>query len=471
MYIKSAHIKGIKCFENIDLEFKNAKQTGDPQSNWNVILGDNGDGKTTLLRAIAAGLMDAATAERLLDMKNLIREKESTASILVKWLWQQGDQLPDNSKNGDRKKLTVHYLVAGEGSALGRDEQAEYFSSARIIDPTSVNKKYFSGDSGSFDKISTDLDFLKRNVWKMENIGWISCGYGPFRRAVGPSTDTIKIEDQLQERFLTLFHEGAALTECESWLKDLERRALKGGKDSGQKKIFNEAMLIIKELLPNVDEIIIEDTVLFKWRGSSVSLRQLSDGYRSMFVFIVDMLHWFEKLKLPETGFREVNGVVLIDEIDAHLHPHWQRKIGFELIKIFPNIQFIVTTHSPFVAMAAGTGALTVLEKIKDDAVTANRSIESPRGWAVDRVLTNLFGMESLRDQDTAEKLIKYDELILAQQSGEISVNEIKELDKLKSTLNERLMGEWEAPKNKQLEKDLAFFARSYRKKMESEDA
>ncbi len=91
---------------------------------------------------------------------------------------------------------------------------------------------------------------------------------------------------------------------------------------------------------------------------------------------------------------------MLIDEIDAHLYPKWQRQVGFTFTKFFPNIQFIVTSHSPFVAMAAGDGAITVLEK-QGNVVTAKQSVPYVRGWAVEQVFIQLFGMLSLRDPET----------------------------------------------------------------------
>jgi len=107
------------------------------------------------------------------------------------------------------------------------------------------------------------------------------------------------------------------------------------------------------------------------WRGQInldnnrlINLNKLSDGYRSIFALIVDLLRWLEMLRSDiEIPLNEASGVVLIDEIDTHLHPKWQREIGFWLTKLFPNMQFIVTTHSPFVAMAAGKYALALKEK------------------------------------------------------------------------------------------------------------
>lgn len=82
MYIKSLHIKNVRCFEDITLNFKFRETLqDDPRLNWNVILGDNGDGKTTLLQAIAACLTDSATAGRLLDIGLWVRKSHPSACM------------------------------------------------------------------------------------------------------------------------------------------------------------------------------------------------------------------------------------------------------------------------------------------------------------------------------------------------------------------------------------------------------
>jgi hypothetical protein len=87
----------------------------------------------------------------------------------------------------------------------------------------------------------------------------------------------------------------------------------------------------------------------------------MSDGYRAALALMIDILRHLDKgysdtqLVTERDGHVIVSlpGVVLIDEVDAHLHPEWQRRIGFWLKERFPNIQFIVSTHSALVCQAA----------------------------------------------------------------------------------------------------------------------
>ncbi len=110
------------------------------------------------------------------------------------------------------------------------------------------------------------------------------------------------------------------------------------------------------------------DGVVFKDpNGSNLAINELSDGYRSILSLTFDLIRQMVSFfgykdvfrNLPKKGMNiDLPGVVIIDEIDAHLHPSWQKRIGYWLTKYFPSIQFIVTTHSPLVCHAAERGSV-----------------------------------------------------------------------------------------------------------------
>ena len=460
MYIKCVRLQEIKCFQDITLYFQSANQTGDPQSNWNVILGNNGDGKTTLLQAIAGSLMDATTAERMLKLQNWVRNGQQLARMTATVIQQDGDKQNGHQPKENKPDRTLQYLIAnGNQEIRGHDEALpQFFATASILEPMPDYRALFTHD---FESLFNDLDFLKRNAFRRQSKnGWISCGYGAFRRLSGFTNHSALVDDQLQKRFITLFEEGAALYDCEMWLKELDRKAAKSPAQSKMRHTLCEVKEIILELLPDapVDDIQIEDEVSFLWQGDQINLDQLSDGYRSMFALTVDLLRWLTILR-PDNSCKlnELNGVVLIDEIDAHLHPKWQREAGFLLTKVFPHIQFIVATHSPFVAMAAGEGALTLLER-DGHVVSAKQDVPYVRGWAINQVLTQLFGMIHLRDPETTRKLERYETLRFAHRAGKLNPSEMQELAELEVYLNDRLTGEPESPKRRALDHDLAFF-------------
>jgi energy-coupling factor transporter ATP-binding protein EcfA2 len=455
MYLRRAHLQNVKCFEDVDLRFESASETGDRQSNWNVIIGENGDGKTSLLQAIAACLMDATTADRLLKPSRWVRRDASDAKLGATLIQEPGTDttLGPPAKNQPHDRM-VEYRILNAGEQTKGASKTQFLPTATIVEPGEEYRALFGDD---LDRLVRDIDFLKRNAFSRDRLhaGWFSAGYGPFRRVSGASESTRATDDPLEKRFLTLFEEGAALIDCERWLKELERLALKSRKGSAQRATLADCKALIVKLLPEIEAVDIKKEVELSWHRHPTDLGGLSDGYRAMFVLIVDILRWLEATRpKPSQPLHEGRGVVLIDEIDTHLHPKWQRQAGFLLCETFPNLQFIVTSHSPFVAMAAGQSALTLLER-EDDLVRANQDLPYVRGWAADQILTQLFGLVSLRDPETEEKLETYERLRTRRRRGEITPGESTKLDDLERYLNERLAGESESPKNQALDEDL----------------
>ncbi len=471
MYIKKVELKNLKCFEDISIDFKAARKGKDRQANWNVIIGNNGVGKTSLLRAIAACLMDAETATRLLKPEGWVRSGEKMASLKSALVQEDGDSIPERQMDSElvKKDIQVQYLIIEAGQDMELDENltheimyelensdleedkyySPFFAVSTILEPVMPYIAFL--DRSTRASIQAHYNYISRSAFRRaKHNGWVSCGYGAFRRTSGVANEMLQVDDSLQKRFLTLYEEGAALFECESWLKELDRKALRSNPDSSERRTLKEAKEIICSLLLGVDEIAIEDEVIFKWQGQDANLKQMSDGYRTIFALAVDLLRWLEYLRPdPQIPINEVKGVVLIDEIDAHLHPKWQREIGFMLTKTFPNIQFILTTHSPFVAMAAGVGALTVLQK-EDNVITANQAIPSPSDWDAERVLTEIFDVDS-RTPKVEKELERYETLRFKAIKKELSSREKVEFEKLQKDLDRRLAGEEDSPLSKDI--------------------
>lgn len=128
-----------------------------------------------------------------------------------------------------------------------------------------------------------------------------------------------------------------------------------------------------------------------------VALRRLGFGYQSQIAWMVDFAsRMFERYPDSPDPLAEP-AVVLVDEIDLHMHPRWQRQIIGYLTERCPNTQFIVTAHSPLVVQAAA-GANIVLLRREGDHVVIDNDPEVMENWRVDQILTSeLFGVESAR--------------------------------------------------------------------------
>jgi len=170
----------------------------------------------------------------------------------------------------------------------------------------------------------------------------------------------------------------------------------------------------IAELLPKnarILDVSFDGAARFRIDGQVVPRAGLSDGYRSIVAFAGDLI-W--RLMQAYPGLDDPTrapGVVLIDELDAHLHPSWQRQIAGWLRATFPRLQFFVATHSPLIAIGAGEDACTLhLEMVEGE--TRVTPIDDLSAYDVDHALRSpAFGLESTHSPATDDKLRRYHEL------------------------------------------------------------
>lgn len=104
-----------------------------------------------------------------------------------------------------------------------------------------------------------------------------------------------------------------------------------------------------------------------------------------------------------EEGWHEKPAILLIDEIENHLHPTWQRRVIPALLEHFPGLQIFATTHSPFVVAGLKAGQVHVLKRDENGVVTASTNEQDVVGWTMDEVLRTLMGVEDPTDDDTAQ--------------------------------------------------------------------
>jgi energy-coupling factor transporter ATP-binding protein EcfA2 len=168
--------------------------------------------------------------------------------------------------------------------------------------------------------------------------------------------------------------------------------------------------------------------------GVPLELTQLSDGYQAIIVIVLDLMLRYAYLFLEENSLAG-SALVGIDEIDLHLHPRWQRTVLPQLTALFPNTQFVLTTHSPIVVQAAIDQGFTVLRLMeKDGAVTAqrlsNRLMKSLRGAEVGSLLfeAHLFGVGSRFSVEYGEIEKRADELQAKVSSGAARDADYREL-------------------------------------------
>jgi predicted ATP-binding protein involved in virulence len=136
------------------------------------------------------------------------------------------------------------------------------------------------------------------------------------------------------------------------------------GHPTAPQRMIETIEFVLHEFLNQIDSIRVEDNpprLLVNKGRQTLDLAQLSDGERSFLAMVIDLC---KRLARANPGIKTLDGegVVLIDELELHLHPTWQRGSVDKLRRIFPKIQFIATTHSPFVIQSLRPGELVNLE-------------------------------------------------------------------------------------------------------------
>ncbi len=217
--------------------------------------------------------------------------------------------------------------------------------------------------------------------------------YGTHRGRYSTETDKSTYE---RYGFMTLFNNDMTLPDPSDWL------AKQFLSNNGRPELSRENLeKVLSSLLENkvLIKLNAEQQIVYYEKGYQLTLKELSEGYRSVIIFVCDLL-----IKLSQSCaeghdvFKE-HGVVLIDEIDQHLHPRWQLTIVKKLRKLFPNIQFIMTTHSPVIILGSSDDAIFFRVERQEGSTTVS---EPYYRSSMDKMMLNTLITSSLFNLDTA---------------------------------------------------------------------
>jgi len=194
----------------------------------------------------------------------------------------------------------------------------------------------------------------------------------------------------------TLFNSNARLSDFQEWLLQLDY-SQKSGSEKSQKRLEKMHDLVRSDLFPGVTDFSFKKdgdnehvvVVFSAGKDGDVRFEELGFGYQTTLTWLADFCkRMFELYPDADNPLHE-EAVVLVDEIDLHLHPKWQRDLVPTLSKIFPNVQFIVTTHSPHVLQSMEDVNLYVLRRNAESGeIEAERSnVTNFTGWTVEEIL------------------------------------------------------------------------------------
>ena len=176
----------------------------------------------------------------------------------------------------------------------------------------------------------------------------------------------------------------------------------------------------------------------FNTPDGELPLNVLSQGTQSLIQWLARLLIGMaEYYDYPE-DLEATRGVLIIDEIDAHLHPSWQRRIIPTLTSHFPNLQIFCSTHSPLMLAGLEAGQVQLLERADDGKVTVSRNEQDVVGWSADEILQSFLDVRNPTDLETSGKIERLQQLRRMYRPTE---EQAKELERLRKTVRSDLIG------------------------------
>lgn len=443
MYIESIEIKNIRAIDSLKMRFE--KPAG-----WHVVIGDNGTGKSSVVRAIALALIGPEKSLALrLSWGDWLSAQQKTGSIKLQIVANADWDRTVDTKKASVKTSTIPVPLVLEFSrervgGFSNDFSDDFAKPHSIVALTS--------------NINAKTRPPRKEIWS-DYAGWFSAAYGPFRRFTGgnPEWNKVFYSSPKVGAHLSAFGEDVALTEALEWLRELDYQRLKQQEATDESSEAGRTLEYLKQfinesgLLPHdakLDRIEAEGPVFLDGHGNRVLVTQMSDGYRSILSLTFELIRQLVRVYSSDAVFWQMKknkleialpGVVVIDEIDAHLHPTWQTRIGEWFLKHFPKIQFIVTTHSPLICRAAATGSIYRLAapgaKHKSGEITGIERERLIYGNILDAYGTEVFGENISRSPESTEKMQELAALNLKSIMGEITLDEEEKLQELRQML------------------------------------
>lgn len=407
MRINSLHIKNFKCFEDIKLEFS---------PHFNVLIGDNASGKTSILDAASftIGTYFLGVRKATNDSKVELRALKQSEKRRVLTDTEVNYKLPFSVETNITLNGKDYIWSRGTDKVTGGSttyKEAEDFIQEAFQLCQNIFKEHDSTNLPIVAYYGTERLFNERAQRK------------PDRKKVAKTDgyDSALDPRSLEERFI-------------SWFAQEEDDVLKFNKNRG---LYNAFVNSISTMVPEWNEI------RFSWAhetilglmddGTWTSFDMLSSGYKSIVRLAGDIAYRAVKLN-PHNGenaVTETEGIVLIDELDMHLHPSWQKKVVGLLKQAFPKIQFIVTSHSPFVIQSVTHNELIKFNDHQVEEVSENVNLKG-----LEEIIEDEMDVKEPRRSEKYNAYLRLSEEYFNLVKKNIS-DDAEQLARVKSRLNE----------------------------------
>ena len=355
MFLKSITLQNVRSIAHLELKF--AGEAG--ARRWTLLLGENGCGKSSVLRAIALLLSGSEGIIELVDNPDV-------------WI-----------RNGQKK-----CRIAGVVQTASGEEREIEISMVR----GQSTKEVYVRNLESLEPIDRALMHSDHN--------YFVAGYGVSRRPPerGDAMYRRSNKNSRANSVASLFTSQNTLVSIEDWAMELDYESGRAGLAVVRKTLDT--------LLPGMELKGIDKKkrcLMFDTDDGPIPFSELSDGYQSMASWCGDLLHNITRKFPRNRDPLQARGVLLVDELDLHLHPVWRRQLIEFLDKTFPNLQVIATTHSALTAQQCREGELYVIQRSGTDHLPELVPFQGePRKMMLHQLLMSpMFGLETMDSVET----------------------------------------------------------------------
>lgn len=389
MYIERLHASDFRLFKQLDIKLN---------PGFNFIVGSNSSGKTSILRCISmctyfdsyADTRFKIDTEFWIDFKH--NDVNHRTGLGKGWInnendYRQGANLRDWFRPPtEGKNLILIYELEKKLNSfcplfIGAYRKLDYSSLVGMTKEPDLN--------------------IARRQYRQNSYNYLL------------NTVTPNVKQWMINRYFILDKDWA-IYEKKNWDWLIENMSSLGPNGSNL-----EFLHIQRELEPK-----------FKVFGNECYLEELSAGFQAILSLIFSIFEWLEQTNEKENMLaKNAVGTVLIDELDAHLHPEWQLTIRNSLRIMFPNLQFIITTHSPHIIASAEKGEVIKI-KGEDGIYNLVPSEKAYSGWSTDQILEDIMDVKSLENKDY-KKLFNESMDALDDKNTELISEKIEELEKI----------------------------------------
>lgn len=378
MLVRHLHVQDLKLLRDLKLDF--VRSDGSTRM-WTVLVGENGYGKSSVLRALALAAVGPERGSQLADVASL----------------------PDRRRRAAHVRIQAEFLIGGDG---GRAIESA------VELPPEVN--LFRGTSRWLDTpLAVEKAPLANAQARRDPDGaWFVAGYGVDRQLPQP-LNAPELTDRVLSRLEPLFDRGPIVATgfADQLEEDLAR---------AYAQLLRKA-LVDHRLLPRVTNLFLggrggvtksktlveANRFSIRVGGASVAMPAtwLSQGYQAMVAWVADLIGHIVLTHNAAVPLSEMTGLVLVDELDLFVHPRWQLELVPKLKRIFPRMQFVVTTHSPMVLPGLDRDEVFILGQDSRGNMMAEQASSSPKLLSGSEIYDLFFGINELYPTQAAQAM------------------------------------------------------------------